>query len=92
VAVFNGTATSGLAGQSAKLLKDRGYKVGPTTNSESQFDSSMIMFDQGGQECAAEVSQVVGIPAQQQINAEIQGLAEGAPVAVVLGEDKAAGG
>jgi hypothetical protein len=92
VAVFNGTATSGLAGQSAKLLKDRGYKVGPTTNSESSFDASVVMFDQGGQECAAEVAGVVGIAAQQGINAEIQQLAEGAKVAVVLGEDKAAGG
>jgi hypothetical protein len=92
VAVFNGTATSGLAGQSAKLLKDRGYRVGPTTNSESSFDSSVVMFDQGGQECAAEVASVVGIAAQQQINAEIQQLSEGAKVAVVLGEDKAAGG
>jgi hypothetical protein len=92
VAVFNGTATGGLAAQSAKLLKDKGYKVGPTTNSESQFDSSVVMFDQGGQECAAEVAGTVGIRAQQQITAEIQGLAEGANVAVVLGEDKATGG
>jgi hypothetical protein len=92
VAVFNGTATSGLAGQSAKLLKDKGYKVGPTTNSESQFDQSVVMYDQGGQECAGVVSGIVGIPTTQMINAEIQQLAEGAPVAVVLGEDKAAGG
>lgn len=92
VAVFNGTAVSGLAGQSAKLLRDRQFKVGPTTNSESEFDQSVVMFDQGGQECAQAVSDVVGIPAQQPINAEIQGLAEGADVAVVLGQDKAAGG
>jgi hypothetical protein len=92
VAVFNGTATSGLAGESAKLLRDRQFKVGPTTNSESEFDASVVMFAQGGQECAAAVSQVVGIPAQQPITAEIQGLAEGAKVAVVLGQDKAAGG
>ncbi len=92
VAVFNGTATSGLAGQSATLLRDKGYKIGLTTNSESQFSSSVVMFDKGGDACAAEVSGVVGIPTQQPINAEIQGLAEGARVAVVLGEDKAAGG
>lgn len=92
VAVFNGTATSGLAGQSAKLLRDRQFKVGPTTNSESEFDASVVMYDQGGQECAAAVSSVVGIANQQPINAEIQGLAEGAQVAVVLGQDKAQGG
>jgi hypothetical protein len=92
VAVFNGTAVSGLAGQSAKLLRDRQFRVGPTTNSESEFDSSVVMYDQGGQECAAAVSDVVGIPTQQPINAEIQGLAEGALVAVVLGQDKAEGG
>lgn len=92
VAVFNGTATSGLAGQSTKLLRDRQFKVNTTTNSESQYDTSVVMFDQGGQECATAVSEVVGIPTQQPINAEIQGLAGGAQVAVVLGEDKAAGG
>jgi hypothetical protein len=92
VAVFNGTATSGLAGQSTKLLRERQFKVSATTNSESQYETSVVMFDQGGQECAAAVSEVVGIPAQQPINAEIQGLAGGAQVAVVLGEDKATGG
>lgn len=92
VAVFNGTAVSGLAGQSAKLLRDRQFRVGPTTNSESEFDTSVVMFDQGGQECATSVSQVVGIPTTQPVTAEIQGLAEGAQVAVVLGQDKAQGG
>jgi len=93
VAVFNGTAVSGLAGQSAKLLRDRNYKVGPTTNSESEYASSVIMFDgKDAQACATEVGGVVGIANVEPINAEIQGLSEAAPVAVVLGQDKAAGG
>jgi hypothetical protein len=90
--LVSGLAACGLAGQSANLLKDRGYTVRPVGNSESQFEQSVVMFDQGGDACAGEVGSVVGIPNQQRIDAEIQGLAEGAQVAVVLGEDKATGG
>jgi hypothetical protein len=48
------------------------------------------MFDpQIGADCGPVISKIVGISKQQPMNAEIQGLAEGDAVAVVLGEDQA---
>src|SRR5215213_3121387 len=45
VAVLNGTATPGLAAQSAAPLKQNGYKVGPVGNTTTPFDTSVVMFD-----------------------------------------------
>jgi hypothetical protein len=92
VAVFNGTATPGLAAQFAGPLKQNSYKTGPIGNTESPIATSVVMFDpQTGAECAPGISQVVGIQKQQPMSPEIQGLSEGDPVAVVLGNDQAGG-
>jgi hypothetical protein len=91
VAVLNGTAEAGLAAGTASDLKQQGYKVTPITNTESAFDSSTVMFDQEGQDCASEVASVVGVPESEQMSQEIRGISEGAVVAVVLGDDRATG-
>ena len=91
VAVLNGTAEEGLAGDSAAKLKQRQYDVGPIGNTDSAFDTSTVMFDQGSQACAPEIGEVVGIPSAEQMDQEIQGIAEGAAVAVILGEDRVTG-
>jgi hypothetical protein len=89
VAVLNGTATAGLAANFAGPLKQRGYKTVPVGNTESPIATSVVMFDpQVGSECAPVISRIVGIQKQQPMSPEIQGLAEGDPVAVVLGEDQ----
>src|SRR5688500_8056349 len=59
VAVLNGTAEAGLAAGTASQLKQVGYKVTPITNTESAFDTSTVMFDQAGQECAADIASQV---------------------------------
>jgi hypothetical protein len=93
VAVFNGTATPGLAAQFAAPLKQHGYKTTPIGNTESPIATSVVMFDpQTGQQCGPVISGIVGIPKTQPMSSEIQGLAEGNPVAVVLGNDQAGGG
>jgi hypothetical protein len=91
VAVFNGTAEEGLAGDSAAKLKQKGYRVTPIGNTEVAFDTSTVMFDQGGQQCTAEIGPIVGIQGSEQMDQETQGIAEGATVAVVLGEDRVTG-
>jgi hypothetical protein len=92
VAVLNGTATPGLAAQSAGPLKQGGYKVGPVGNTSTPFETSVVMFDPtDGRECAPIVGQVVGIQKSQPMNNEVRQAAEGDPVAVVLGDDKAVG-
>ena len=90
VAVLNGTATPGLAAQSAGQLKQRQYKVGPVGNTSTPFSNSVVMFDPtDGKECAPVIGQIVGISKTQGMNNEVRQAAEGDPVAVVLGDDKA---
>jgi LytR cell envelope-related transcriptional attenuator len=90
VAVLNGTATPGLAAQSAGQLKQSQYKVGPVGNTSTPFTTSVVMFDPAsGQQCAPVIGQVVGISKTQPMNNEVRQAAEGDPVAVVLGDDKA---
>ncbi|HEY3191637.1 MAG TPA: LytR C-terminal domain-containing protein [Solirubrobacterales bacterium] len=92
VAVLNGTATPGLAAQSAGQLKQSQYKVGPVGNTSTPFTTSVVMFDPtDGRECAPVIGQVVGIQKTQPMNNEVRQAAEGDPVAVVLGDDKAGG-
>ncbi|MDP9189260.1 MAG: LytR C-terminal domain-containing protein [Actinomycetota bacterium] len=91
VAVLNGTAEAGLAAGFAQKLKQANYDVGPVTNTESGFDASTIMFDQGGQQCVPEVAGVAGVNGAEPMNSEVLGVAEGARVAVVLGEDMSTG-
>ena len=92
VAVLNGTGEPGLAAQSVPQLEQRGYEVRPVTNTISPFDSSVVMFDRGGQECAPEVGELVGISATEAMDQENLEISEGATVAVVLGEDQVGGG
>jgi hypothetical protein len=90
VAVLNGTPTPGLAANFAAPLKRKGYKTTPVGNTDSPFSTSVVMFDpQQGKECAGVISDIVGIPKQQPMNNEVRIAAEGDPVAVVLGDDKA---
>jgi hypothetical protein len=91
VAVLNGTAEDGLAGASAAKLKQKSYDVGPIGNTDNAFDTSTVMFDQGSQACAPEIGAVVGIASSEQMDQEILGIAEGAAVAVILGEDQISG-
>jgi LytR cell envelope-related transcriptional attenuator len=90
VAVLNGTATPGLAASSAGQLRQAQYKVGPVGNTSTPFPVSVVMFDPSdGKECAPIVGQIVGVQKTQPMNNEVRQAAEGDPVAVVLGDDKA---
>lgn len=90
VAVLNGTPTPGLAATFAGPLKQKGYKTTPVGNTDSPFSTSVVMFDpQQGKECAGVISEIVGITKQQPMDNEVRVAAEGDPVAVVLGDDKA---
>ncbi len=93
VAVLNGTPTPGLAATFAGPLKQNGYKTTPVGNTDSPFSTSVVMYDpQTGKECAGVISEIVGIPKQQPMDNEVRVAAEGDPVAVVLGDDKAGSG
>src|SRR3954454_16492663 len=92
VAVLNGTATPGLAAQSASQLKQKQYKVGPVGNTSTPFSTSVVMLDSSADEqCGSVIGDIVGIPKSQSMSNAIRQDAEGDPVAVVLGDDKAVG-
>src|SRR3954452_17396867 len=92
VAVLNGTATPGLAASSAAQLKQAQYKVGPIGNTTLPFSTSVVMSDPtDGAQCAPHIGDLVGIPKTQPMNNDVRTVAEGDPVAVVLGDDKAGG-
>jgi hypothetical protein len=90
VAVLNGTATPGLAAESAGQLRQKQYKVGPVGNTSTPFPTSVVMFDQTqGEACAPIIGQIVGIDQTEPMDNEVRQTAEGDPVAVVIGDDKA---
>jgi hypothetical protein len=94
VAVLNSTAQGGLAAEFAQLLKPGGYKTSPVTNTETPFDTSVVMFDEaapGAQQAAQQVASDVAIQDIQPMSTEIRSISEGATVAVILGEDQAGG-
>jgi LytR cell envelope-related transcriptional attenuator len=90
VAVLNGTATPGLAAESASQLKQKQYKVGPVGNTSTPFSTSVVMLDPSADpQCASVIGDIVGIPKSQPMSNEVRPDAEGDPVAVILGDDKA---
>lgn len=93
VAVLNGTAEPGLAADFSSELKQANYGRGPLTNTESGFDTTVVMFDEASQQCAPEVANTAGLSAAptEPMTQEIVGIAEGSQVAVVLGEDVVTG-
>jgi hypothetical protein len=92
VAVLNGTATPGLAADSASQLKQKQYKVGPVGNTSTPFTTSVVMVDPtADQQCGSVIGDIVGIQKSQAMSNELRTDAEGDPVAVVLGDDKAQG-
>jgi hypothetical protein len=92
VAVLNGTATPGLAAQSAGQLRQSQYKVGPVGNTSTPFSTSVVMLDSSADaQCGSVIGDIVGIPKSQAMSNAIRQDAEGDPVAVVLGDDKAEG-
>jgi hypothetical protein len=91
VAVLNSTAEAGLAAEFANMLEPGGFQVGPVSNTETPFEESVVMFDAGAEQAARQVGNTVDVQRVEPLTTEIRGVAEGATVVVVLGEDKASG-
>ena len=89
VAVLNGTAVEGLAGSYGDMVESRGYQLGNVTNTESAQELSAVMFKPNNGRAAQKVAKSLDIPRVQPMTEEVAQLGEGAPVAVVVGEDSA---
>ena len=89
VAVLNGTAVSGLAGRFGDELEQDGYQLGAVTNSTTSFTTSVVMFDRGHKPEARKVARQLKIDEVTLMTPDVASSAAGAPVAVVVGEDRA---
>jgi hypothetical protein len=90
VAVLNGTAVSGLAQDFGDKVQGKGYKLGAVTNTTSSFSNSVVMFQRGHAPEARRIAKQLQIPRVQLMTVEVEGVAGGANVAVIAGEDNAA--
>lgn len=89
VTVLNGTAVPGLAATFADKVEKKGFQRGAVTNSSSSFASSVVMFKRGHKAEARKVGKELQISKLQLMSGEIESVAAGAPVAVIVGEDNA---
>ena len=89
VAVLNGTAVEGLAGSFGDMVESRGFQLGNVTNTDSAQELSAVMFKPNNGRAAQKVATALDIPRVQPMTEEVARLGEGAPVAVVVGEDSA---
>jgi hypothetical protein len=98
VAVLNGTATAegqpGVPGLAAKIgdeVKKGGYVVGPVSDAGAPVPESVVMFESGSEAPALRVAEDVkgqlGKTEVENMSSAVRELADGAPVAIVIGQD-----
>ena len=92
VAVLNSTDVEGLANSFGDRVESRGYTLGTVTNSPSDFDRSVVMYERGFKPEADMVAGFLRIAAVRPIGAPIARTASRPDVAVILGADKTAAG
>jgi hypothetical protein len=101
VAVLNGTATAegqpGVPGLAAKIgdeVKKVGYKVGPVSDAGAPVPESVVMFESGSEAPALRVAKDVrgqlGKTDVEEMSSAVRELADGAPIAIVIGQDDSA--
>jgi hypothetical protein len=88
VAVLNGTATPGLAASFAQQIRNT-FNLGSVGNTETAFESSAVMFAPGQDAPANTVAGQLGITDVRPMSSDVKKVAEDAPVAFIVGEDRA---
>jgi hypothetical protein len=89
VAVLNGTSSEGLAATWGGKVEEQGFELGAVTNTESEFEDSVVMFKKGREPEAKEVAEKLSISKVQPMISEVAEVSGGANVSVVVGEDNA---
>jgi LytR cell envelope-related transcriptional attenuator len=89
VTVLNGTASPGLAATFGDKVERKGFQLGEIGNSTQSFDESVVMFGRGHKPEADRVAKQLDIAKVKLITSEVEQLAAGATVAVIVGEDNA---
>jgi hypothetical protein len=91
VKVLNSTAVTGLAGQYTRQLKQKGFDASPFTTTIPLEVSEVMYEGRAQQQAAGEVARALKIRKIGPLDDDYRPDAAGAPVVVVLGEDKAQG-
>jgi hypothetical protein len=89
VTVLNGTASPGLAATFGDKVERKGFELGEIGNSTQSFDESVVMFARGHKPEADRVAKQLEISKVKLISSEVESLAAGATVALIVGEDNA---
>jgi hypothetical protein len=89
VAVLNGTSVPGLAATYGDKVEGKGFELGAVTNSDAQFESSVVMFKKGREPEAKQVAKQLSITKVEPMTAEVSEVSGEANVSVVVGEDNA---
>ncbi len=90
VAVLNGTAVPDLAARVGDDVEAGDFVLGTVTNSESPFDQTTVMFEPGSEDEGQAVAKELGVQARVvPMDEETRALVDGAPVAVIAGQDRA---
>jgi hypothetical protein len=89
VAVLNGTSVPGLAGKVGDDVQVNGFKLGTISNSRTQFDQTVVMYEPGQRRAAKRVAHDLGVEPLQKIDRQTERAAAGADVVVIAGADRA---
>jgi hypothetical protein len=97
VAVLNGTAdesgvaVSGIADRVSRDVEAAGYRIGAVENADVPYPASVVMFTDGSKsdakKLASDVEGLLGETEVEAMTAEIEALAGGADLALVVGQD-----
>ena len=91
VAVLNGTAEPGLADKVGDDVEANGFMVGAVTNSESPFETTVVMYTPGNEREAEAVANKLGAVSLKPMDASTRAVVGEAGVAVIAGADRAGG-
>jgi hypothetical protein len=89
VAVLNGTTQPGLAAQIGDQIANEGFVRGVVTNNSDQTRAeSVVLYAEGAEREAVDVSRRLDIPQREPIDSASQSLAGDATVVVIAGADQ----
>lgn len=89
VAVLNGTPVPDLAARVGDDVEANDFTLGRVTNSESPFEKTVVMYEPGSEDEGQAVGKALGLARVLPMAPDVRALAEGAPVVVIAGEDRA---
>ena len=89
IAVLNGAGTTGLATQTSSQLQNDEFGIEKVRDAPEPRDRSLVMHWTSARREARLVGRRLGIPRVERVSDEIEAVAEGTEVIVVLGGDRA---